>query len=474
MDLKQRVLENFKAICAVPRASGDEKAISDYICGFAKERGFYARQDENYNLLIKIPGTCKKENAPAVALQGHIDMVYVKTKDSPHVYEDGIKTKIEGDFMSSDMNTSLGADDGMAAAYCMTLMEDLTIPHPPLEIVLTVLEEVGLLGAQKFDCSDLKAKYFINLDSEKEGEFFTSCAGGVRNNLKIPMEKEEIPNLKAYFIELKGLKGGHSGMDIDKGRANAIKLMGRLLKYSDSDKVHLASFHHSGKANVIAQMCSAAAGVSADYADKFLKDLKDNFCMLKKEFAYTDTMELEIIEKDEVKTFYTALSKQRLYDALTLLPFGVISKSFVTEGLTETSVNIGSCDEQEGSIVILSSARSAVRSKKLELIEKIDTIAKLIGCESQCFSDYPQWDYNPDSPLRELAMKSYKKLTGKDGVCAAVHAGLECGYFHEKMPDCDMLSIGCDIFDVHSVKERVSVSSFLNVWELLLEILREI
>ena len=474
VDLKEKVLENFKAICAVPRGSGDEKAISDYICSFARERGFEAKQDEHFNVTVKIPGTCGKENNPAVALQGHLDMVYVKTAESPHVYEEGIKTKIEGDMMSSTMNTSLGADDGMAVAYCMTLMEDMTIPHPPLEILLTVLEEVGLTGAQKFDCSDLKAKYFINLDSEREGEFFTSCAGGVRNNFTIPVKKEEAAGLKTYSIQLKGLKGGHSGMDIHKGRANAIKVLGRILKYSDSENVHLVSFCHNGKANVIPQICDAKVGVRPDCAESFLSALKSNFQILKNEFAYSDSMELDVRETEAVSLCYDSSSKEKLYDALTLLPYGMISKSFVMENLTETSVNIGSCDEEEDRIVILSSARSAVRSKKMELIEKIDTAAGLLGCKSECFSDYPQWDYNPDSPLRELAMKSYKKLTGKDGVCAAVHAGLECGYFHEKMPDCDMLSIGCDIFDVHSVNERVSVSSFMNVWELLLEILKEL
>lgn len=263
-------------------------------------------------------------------------------------------------------------------------------------------------------------------------------------------------------------------MDIHKGRANAIKVLGRILKHSDKKEVHLASFYHDGKANVIPQICNAVIGVEMKLAESFLEDVRSNFEVIKNEFMFTDTMELFIEERDEAPSYYDTVTKEKLYDALTLLPFGMISKSFAIEGLTETSVNIGACTEEEGKIIILSSARSAVRSKKLEIIERIDTIARLLGCESKCFSDYPQWDYDPHSPLRDLALRSYKKLTGKDGVCAAVHAGLECGYFHEKMPSCDMLSMGCDIYDVHSVNEKVSVSSFINVWELLLEILKEI
>ena len=476
MDLKERILENFRSICAIPRGSGDEKAISDFLVKFASERGFEVHQDENWNVIINVPGTCGMEDHPAVALQGHMDMVYVKTPDSPHVYENGIETKIEDGFMMSTLNTSLGADDGMSIAYCMTLMEDKTIPHPPLEMLITVLEEVGLIGAQKMDCSSLKAKSFINLDSEREGQIFTSCSGGIRDTVKVPMgEKEAIGGLKNYEVRIYGLKGGHSGMEIDLGRANGIKVMERILKYSDSEKVHLANFFHNGKANAIPHACTARVGVEASEAEAFVKALNDNYNVIFNEFQFSDTMNFEVKEISDELTYYSQDSKKKLYDIITLLPFGLIAKSFAIPGLTETSVNIGSCDEIEGNITtLLCSARSSVKSRKMELTEKIDLVAEIYGCTTEKAGDYPQWDYNPDSKLREIALASYKEVTGKDATCNAMHAGLECGYYCEKMPGVDMISIGCDIFDVHSVKEKVDVESFLRTWDVLLAILAKL
>ena len=475
MDLHNKIIENFKALVAIPRSSKDEKRVSDFLLNYAKERGFEAKQDDKWNLIIKVPGTCKKENNPSCVLQGHMDMVYVKTPESTHVYEDGINVVFDGDYMKSDKNTSLGADNGIALAYCMTIMDDMTIPHPPLEIIFTVEEEVGLTGASYLDCSSIKSKLFINLDSEHEGEFFTSCSGGIRNYFTVPMgEKEKAAGLTNYEIRVFGLKGGHSGVDIDCGRANGIKLLARLLKYADSPSVHLSSFNYDGKANSIPIASKAFVGVEKGKEAEFENLLEKCFADIKNEYRYTDTPDYSVKAAENTDYYYRQKSKDTLYNALTLLPNGVISKSFAIEGLTETSVNIGSAEEKDGNIRLLSSARSCVASRKYAVVEQIETIAKLCGCESENFNDYPQWDYNPNSPLRELALKAYKEMSKEEGSCASIHGGLECGYFCDKIQGCDIISMGCNLYDVHTPNERVSIKSVFNVWELLLEILRRL
>lgn len=475
MDLHNKIIENFKALAAIPRGSGDEKKVSDFLLNYALKRGFEALQDDKWNLIIKVPGTCGKESAPPCVLQGHMDMVYVKTPESTHVYEDGINVVFDGDYMKSDKNTSLGADNGIALAYCMTIMDDMTIAHPPLEIIFTVQEEVGLIGASSLDCSSINSKLFINLDSEHEGEFFTSCSGGIRNYFTVPMgKKEKVSDLTNYEIKVFGLKGGHSGVDIDCGRANGIKLLARLLKYADSPHVHLASFNYDGKANSIPIAANAAVGVEKGSEIEFENKLAECFSDIKGEYQYTDTPSYSVKKKDGSDCYYKEKSKETLYDALTLLPSGMISKSFAIEGLTETSINIGSAEEKDDCIKLLSSARSCVASRKYALVEQIETIAKLCSCESENFNDYPQWDYNPNSPLRELALAAYKEISGKDGSCASIHGGLECGYFCNKIQGCDIISMGCDLYDVHTPNERVSITSAFNVWELLLEILRRL
>ncbi len=475
MDLHNRILENFKTISLIPRSSQDEERISNFLLDYARKRGFEARQDDYYNLLVKVPGTCSKQNSPPCALQCHMDMVYVKAPESTHIYADGINVVFDKDFMKSDKNTSLGADNGIALAYCMTLMDDLTIPHPPLEIIFTVQEEVGLIGASCLDCSFIKSKKLINLDSEHEGEFFASCAGGIRNYFTIPMgRKEKISGLTAYRVRIFGLKGGHSGVDIDKGRANSIKLLGRLLKYADSPAVHLSSFCCEGKANSIPMAAEAVVGLEEGGEKDFKELFKKCFDELKNEYSYTDTPNYAIKQEESFAAYYAQKSKKLLYDVLTLLPNGVISKSFVMDGLVETSVNIGAAEEKAEAIGFLSSVRSSIASKKYAVVEQFEALADLCGCESENFNDYPQWDYNPNSPLRELAMDSYKKISQKSAICTSIHGGLECGYFCQKIEGCDIISMGCDLYDVHTPNEKASITSVFNVWELLLEILKRL
>ena len=476
MELKEKIIYYFKEVVKIPRESGDEKAISDYLVEFAQEHGYKVAQDDLYNVIIEVPSTIPDYAGPSVVLQGHMDMVYVKEPDSPHIYEKGIDCTIDVDRIYSTQKTSLGADNGVALAYFLTIMDSKEISHPSLEIIVTTQEEVGLIGAQYLDCSSIKSKYFINLDSESEGEFFTSCAGGVRNYFTVPMGEKYSQGLIPLTVKLQGLKGGHSGTDINLGRGNAIKLLGRVLKEANSDDVMLSSFKAEGKANSISTAAMAIVGVTPSRLSEFKAKIIETANIIKDELQYTDTPDLIIEENKDEKAYkyYDNDSKNKLLNALELLPFGVVSKSFAIKDLTETSVNIGSAEENNGEIKFLSSVRSCVASRKYELLGRIYTIARVLGCKSEAFNDYPQWNYNPNSPLRELALKTYEDMFHRKATTASIHGGLECGYFDSKIKDVDIISIGCNLYDVHTPKEQVSIHSLYNVWDMLLEILKRL
>ncbi len=473
MDKEQ--LKNYLIdVIKIPRASKDEKAISDYIMAFAEARGGKVEQDSMYNLKIWMPATGGSSQVP-VALQGHLDMVYVKDHGSSHIYEDGIDCTVDGDRMYSADNTSLGADNGIALAYCLALMDSADIIHPPLEIILTVQEEIGLNGAAHLDCADLQARNIINLDSENEGEFFVSCAGGVRNYLTIPVQKNRIEGLVNLTVVVSDLRGGHSGTDIDLGRGNAIKILGRILDAIDAQNIPLASFKADGKANAIPTRAAAVIGVPADCLDSCKFKLNAVCEIIKEELKYTDTFVLTVeAEDNNADLYYSNETKQCILAAIKLMPNGVISKSFAVEGLVETSANIGAVEEIDETLRILSSIRSSLASRKIEQLHKIDAIARLLGGGSEALNDYPQWNYHPNSQIRTLSMAAYQELFNKEGKMASIHGGLECGYFDNKMKNVDMVSFGCNLYDVHTAREQISLSSFYNVWLLLTDILKRL
>lgn len=472
MNQKEKILYYFKEISRIPRESGKEKEISDYLVKFAIDRGLEVVQDEFYNVIIKKKSSIPDYKGDTVILQGHMDMVYVKSENSRKIYEDGIEILEKDGFLYGD-GTSLGADNGIAMAYILAILDSSDIAHPDLEIIITSQEEVGLIGAQQIDCSNLKGKFMINLDAENEGVFFTSCAGGVRNHLIIPIDKNSIDNVQIMTINIGGLRGGHSGVDINNGRGNAIKLIARLLNSINSDEVHLVSFKCEGKANAIPSLSEAKIAVNPILVNNLIMEIKQIEKVYQNELQFTDDIFIKVDANTKVcrAICYTKQCKENIINGLNLMPFGVLSMSFALPDLVETSINIGSVEEKDGKLIILSSIRSSVSSQKKLVSSNIDIIAKIIGGKSVNFNDYPQWVYSPKSKLRDLVSKTYEDMYKKKPIFTAIHAGLECGYFDDKLENIDIISFGADLYDVHTYKEHVKIQSVYNVWDLIIEIL---
>ena len=469
----EKIISYFKELSSIPRQSGDEKAVSDYLIKFAKELGLWAKQDEDYNVLVKKPAAEGMENRETIILQGHMDMVYVVEQGIEHCYQEGIEVIDDGVFLRAN-GTTLGADNGIAIAYGMMLMASKDIPHPPLEFIFTSKEEIGLLGGEAVDISELEGKRVINLDSEEEGMFCSGCAGGVGACIKLPIEKEKIEeSLVPLHIYIGGLKGGHSGMEIQLERGNAIQLLGRVLLRLERYKVKIGKAESIGKFNAIASSGEILCYVKAEEISKVKEELAELEKELKNELSPADNVEIIVSEKKAVSDceVFTEKTADTLKKFLLLMLQGVIHMSTAVEGLVQTSVNTGCMEEKDGYLLFHSALRSSVETQKQFLVSRIQTIVDVLGMECEWSGEYPGWQYKEDSKLREIATQKYRELFGKDPKIEAVHAGLECGYWAEKIKDADILSIGPDMLDVHTPNERVSKQSIENVWELLKAIL---
>lgn len=473
-NIAKEIKKYFTQISEIPRASGDEKKISDFLVNFAKNKGLEVYQDDLYNLIIKKKSTIKHCNVPAVILQGHMDMVYVKDKNSNHEYKDGIEVIENNGFLFS-RDTSLGGDNGIAIAYLMLLMASSKIIHPDLEIIITVQEEVGLAGAEKIDASNLKGKNYINLDAENEGMFFVSCSGGVRNEIYIHKELEDNPFDKGLLLTIEGLKGGHSGLEIHKQRGNAIVLMARLLNtIMKTEDISVSMIHCNGKANAIPDKCSAEIWCEdTNILNKIVSSIE---LLFSNELNPKDTAAIKI---DDIDSSIKAkvLKKDvflNIISTILLMPNGVVNMDKSIPDLVETSVNIGSLNMDSDRITLLSSIRSSVESRKEEQIEKITTLSRLLNNETIFYNNYPGWEYNPNSKLKNIAKESYKELTNKEPKEAAIHAGLECGYFNKKIKDLDIISFGPNLYDVHTPKEKLDLNSAVSTFKLLLLILEKL
>ncbi len=474
----QKIIQYLKAINEIPRASGDEKAISDYLFKFAKDRGLEAWQDAKGNVYAKKPAHGKM-GGDAVILQGHMDLVYVKSEECPYAYEDGIKVLEDKDYLWAD-GTSLGADNGIAVAYCMALMDADNIEHPDLEFILTVEEEIGLIGAKESDISKFQGNKLINLDSEEEGIFTVSCAGGYRTSMFWDVKKEALPQMEEKYAEINvgisGLKGGHSGMNIDMGRANAIQLAGRMLHYMNLNYTYyIGDIEAVGKENIISKKLKMALLVKESEADQICQELSAFGPVFINEFSVTDTVNLTVQKKDaDTEEAYPADLNKRLAAAILLIPNGVLDYSKKIEGLVETSMNMGAIEVVEGRLHLLSSVRSSVSTRKGFMKDKLRIIGEQYADEVQFLYEYPEWEYTENSKLCEVACEAYHTTFGREAKVEAVHAGLECGYFYEKNPNLDIISMGPDVWDVHSTEEKVSKKSVARTWGLLKEILHNL
>lgn len=474
-----RIFYHFEQISKIPRGSGNEKAISDYLLDFGKSLGLECIQDAALNIIIKKPASIGYENAPAVIIQGHMDMVCEKNSDKEHDFEkDPINLVVKGDYIYAD-RTTLGADDGIAVAYAMTLLEDNTIEHPAIEVLLTTDEEAGMSGAMALQPHYINGKIVLNLDSEEEGKLLVSCAGGIRTKSILPIEWIDKKNdTIAYNIVIRGLKGGHSGMEIHLGRGNSNKLMGRLLKNIDKElDFNLVSLNGGSKNNAIPRESSSIITVSQKDERKLL-DIKRRVCEeLKNEFSKKDpNLRVHLLEVEEsVDKVFSDDSTKKAVDLLYMYPNGVNTVSSDIQGLTESSTNLGVVTTLENSIEYDSTARSSVSSLKDEIVTRSKCITEILGGKLVTESSYPEWPYKTDSKIRELCKDVYERMYEKTPEIVAIHAGVECGLFEEKLGnDVDMISFGPDIIDIHTPNEHISISSVERCYEYLLEVLKEI
>lgn len=471
----ERVFHYFEEICAIPHGSRNTKQISDYLVAFAKTQGLRFVQDEVNNVIIYCRGSRGYEQHPPVILQGHIDMVTEKKPDCKIDFlTDGLDVRTDGETIWAE-GTTLGGDDGIAVAYLLALLESETIPHPPLECVFTVDEEIGMDGAEALDVTLLQGKTLINADSEDEGILTVSCAGGATAKLTLPIgiEKAEGQGIHLY---VDGLLGGHSGQEINKGRANSNKLMAELLKKLMGDlPCRLVYIRGGQKDNAIPRYTMAKVIVSPAQAEEAAKRIEQ----------YAKELIAGLPEPEHTAKItwefcpcrgraMNMLSTRRLVRLLNELPNGVQAMSRDIEGLVQTSLNLGIL-KTEGELVTMTfSVRSSVNDEKAALLEKIKTIGEKYGAQYSESGRYPAWEYRKDSPLRNLMVRTFEELYGRKPVVEAIHAGLECGLFSDRIPGLDCVSFGPDMEHIHTTEERLNVASVSRTWDYLLAVLEKL
>lgn len=464
----------FEEICGIPHTSHHEKALSDYCVQFAKAHGLACRQDEMGNLLIKAPATPGYEKEPSLILQGHLDMVGDKTADCPlDLEKDAIHPVVDGGYVCAE-GTTLGGDDGIAVAYALAVLDSKDIPHPALEVVLTVCEEVGLLGASAMDFSDLEGRMLVNIDSEEEGVLTAGCAGGRRVECHLPIARVPVTGT-AVKADVIGLVGGHSGTEIHKGRANAIALLGRWLTLLTENGVDYAALTLSGgaKENVIPKESSITLVLPAGITEGVHTAAAQFAAQVQAEYGMADpAIRLQLTEQGcGAFSALDADSTQRLRKALLLMPWGVQAMSMDVPGLVETSLNLGVAEMDEQEAILRFSIRSSVPSAKELLCCKVQTLTELLGGGVRFHGDYPAWTYARESALRDRCVAVYEAQYGKKPQIAALHAGLECGILSGKIEGLDCISFGPNLLHVHTPNERADIASVARVWEYLKAIL---
>lgn len=461
------VFRFFLEISKIPRGSGNTAAIADYLVNFANERGLAVIRDKYDNVVIKKPATPGYDNVPGVIFQGHTDIVAVKTPEADIDLTKGIlRVYRDGDFLRAK-DTSLGGDDGVAIAYALAILDSSDIPHPDFEAVFTSDEEVGLTGATGLEASAIQGRRMINIDSDEEGVFTVGCAGGVRVDVSLPVGRENVVSGKGYKIIIKGLLGGHSGIDIDKGRANAIKLLADILAKLGDIRIFTIS---GGVAdNAIPTMAEAVIVACEDISERFEKAKADIITAWQGRECGID---ISISECE----FGTAFDKHTTYTLVSLIldePSGVVSMSEDIPGLVQTSLNLGVIGCGGDTIGLGFSVRSSKNLEKEELVSLVESKAKAHGAVVSTRGAYPAWEYRKNSPLRDKMCKIYEKMHGRSPKVVTIHAGLECGIFSGKIPELDCVSLGPDNFDIHTTNEHLSISSTARVYEYLLEVLKD-
>ena len=472
------IWEIFDDITRVPRPSKKEGKIIAFLENFAREHNLDYRKDAIGNVVIYKPATTGYENRPTVVLQSHMDMVCEKNSDVDFDFEnDPIRTLVDNGWVKAD-GTTLGADCGIGMAAALAVLVDETIEHGAIEALFTVDEETGLTGAFELGEGMLTGKYLINLDSEDEGEIFIGCAGGIDTVATFRYSQEEAPKNYVYFrVDVSDLLGGHSGDDIDKGRANSNKIVARLLwDAMRSYEMCLSYFCGGNLRNAIPREAYAVFGVPMHLKNDFLKHYRMFADDVAAEYKLTEpNFKITLNEITDVDTVIDEKSRTALIEALVGVPNGVISMSAAVPGLVETSTNLASVKfEGDDEIVVTSSQRSSVESAKTYVMQSVDSVFTLAGAEVVHSDGYPGWAPDPESQLLETTVGCYKKLFGTEPKVRAIHAGLECGLFLEKYPELEMVSFGPTLRGVHSPDERIEIDTVRKFRDLLLEVLTHV
>lgn len=467
----RKVFAYFEQLTQIPRCSSHEQQISDYLVEWARARQLEVIQDQALNVVIRKPASPGYETAPTVILQGHLDMVCEKNADTVHDFlKDPLKLRVEGDYIYAS-GTTLGADNGIAVAMVMAILDSPELAHPPLEVVLTADEEAGMTGVQQLDTGLLRGRILINLDSEEEGIFTAGCAGGGRVEFTIPVKKTAPRYKHFYRLTVQGLKGGHSGTDIDKERGNAIRILGRILD-GLKDQCELAGLSGGAKSNAIPRESQALLAV-ADPA-KFKEAVSRWDSIFKHELAYTDPgVEIGIEPVAAVEAVYDGETCSTVVHLLNLVPGGPLHRD-VEHDLIVASNNLGVLQSDDAVITLTCAPRSSVRSLMDHFLATATAIAEILGIQVNVSSLYPGWEYAVQSRIRDLCLKTYADLFQKPGKVNVIHAGLECGFFVDKIPGLDAISLGPDMFDVHSPGEHLSIGSTQRTYALLCAILKGI
>ncbi|MFH0865501.1 MAG: aminoacyl-histidine dipeptidase [Bacteroidota bacterium] len=473
----ERVWYYFNEICKIPRPSKKEEKIAGWLVEFGKKNNLETLKDSAGNVLIRKPATRGKENNKAVVLQSHIDMVCEKNASTVHDFDrDPIQPVKDGDWVKAK-GTTLGADDGIGMAAQLAILEASGIAHGPLECLFTVDEETGLTGAFALQPGFVKGKVLLNLDSEDEGQLFIGCAGGKDTSVTFSFKKENVPaRMLPYKISVTGLKGGHSGDDINKGLGNAVKIMNRfLMNASENYAVRISKIEGGNLRNAIAREAFAYLVVPADKKDNLIKYACTYNDIIKNEFHVTEPDLKFVIEDSEIPAFVIDPDTQfRLLHSLYACPHGVIAMTADMPGLVETSTNLASVKTEDNKIFIQTSQRSSVETSKDDIARMVASAFKLAGAEVKHGEGYPGWKPDLNSEILSVMKDSYKKLFAKDPLVLAIHAGLECGVIGEKYPGMDMISFGPTLRGVHSPDERIHIESVGMFWKLLIEVLKTI
>ncbi len=467
------VFSYFEKICSIPHGSRNTKAISDYLVSFAQSHDIRYEQDELNNVVMYQEGTCGYEDHAPVILQGHMDMVCEKNADCPiNMDTDGLDIDHDAEWIFAN-GTTLGGDNGIAVAYILALLEDKTIPHPPLEIIITVDEEIGMEGAAGVDLSRFQSRTMINLDSEDEGVFTVSCAGGARSVIQMSVQRRVVygPCVK---LTVEGLRGGHSGVEIHKKLANANKVMGQFLgRIQKLMPLCITKLSGGAKDNAIPRFCEATLiplGMHIERINDIAAELQAE---IREQFDEPEAIvrgdDVDVLGGNALTTECTA----KIIALLNAAPNGVQTMSEDIDGLVQTSLNLGvmSLDEE---LTLTFAVRSSVNSEKMELLNRLQELAAFYDGTTSVMGDYPAWEYKKDSRLRDTMVATFSRMFGKEPDVVAIHAGLECGLLSEKLPGLDCVSIGPDMQDIHTSREKLSIASTKRTWAFLLEVLKSL